>query len=151
MFENLYNIASSSPRALLKLYQWFGKYLSSSPKLFADDTSLFSVVRDLNTSANEINCDLKMIEAWAQQMSFNWDPFKHTQSNIFSPIRNKPHHPDIISNVSPVTKALTKNICKCFLTVNLILMNCIGLIRKLWNFLPRSSLLQIYKSLLDLT
>ena len=37
--------------------------LSSNPKLFADDTSLFSVVRDLNTSAIEINDDLKKIEA----------------------------------------------------------------------------------------
>ena len=141
MFEKLYHIASSSPRALLNLYQWFRKYLSSSPKLSADDTSLFSVVRDLNTSANEIKYDLKMIEAWVQKMSFNWDPFKQTKSNISSPIRNKPHHPDIISNVSPVTQALTKNICKGFLTVNLILMNCISLIRKLWNFLPRPCLL----------
>ena len=29
--------------------------LSSNPNLFADETSLFSVVRDLNTSATEIN------------------------------------------------------------------------------------------------
>ena len=41
--------------------------LSSNQKLFADDTSLFSVVRDLNTSAIEINDDLKKIEAWAHQ------------------------------------------------------------------------------------
>ena len=33
--------------------------LSPNPKLFADDTSLFFVVRDLNTSAIEINDDLK--------------------------------------------------------------------------------------------
>ena len=39
--------------------------LSSNPKLFADDTSLFSAVRDLNTSAIEVNDDLKKIEAWA--------------------------------------------------------------------------------------
>ena len=32
--------------------------LSSNPKLFADDTSLFSVVHDRNTSANELNDDL---------------------------------------------------------------------------------------------
>ena len=37
--------------------------LSSNPKLFADNTSLFSIVRDLNTSANENNDDLKNIEA----------------------------------------------------------------------------------------
>ena len=37
--------------------------LSQNPKLFADDTSLFFVVRDLNTSAIEINDDLKKIES----------------------------------------------------------------------------------------
>ena len=33
--------------------------LSSNPKLFADDTSLFSVVHDKNTSAKELNNDLR--------------------------------------------------------------------------------------------
>ena len=33
--------------------------LSSNAKLFADDTSLFSVVHDINTSAIELNSDLK--------------------------------------------------------------------------------------------
>ena len=37
--------------------------LSSNPKVFADDTSLFSVVRDLNTSSIGINDDLKKTEA----------------------------------------------------------------------------------------
>ena len=74
--------------------------LSSNPKLFADDTSLFSVVRDLNTSAIEINDDLKKIEAWAHKwkMSFNSDPLKQAQEVIFSRKRNKLHHPDIIFN-----------------------------------------------------
>ena len=64
--------------------------LSSNPKHFADDTSLFSVVRDLNTSAIEVNDDLKKIEAWAhqQKMSFNPDHLKQTQGVIFSQKRN---------------------------------------------------------------
>ena len=33
--------------------------LSSNAKLFADDTSLFPVVHDTNTSAIELNSDLK--------------------------------------------------------------------------------------------
>ena len=33
--------------------------LSSNAKLFADDTSLFSVVHDINRSAIELNSDLK--------------------------------------------------------------------------------------------
>ena len=36
--------------------------LSSNPKLFANDTSLFSVARELNTSLNEINDDLKKFD-----------------------------------------------------------------------------------------
>ena len=33
--------------------------LSSNPKLFSEDTSLFSVVHDENTSAKELNNDLR--------------------------------------------------------------------------------------------
>ena len=63
--------------------------LSSNLKHFADDTddtSLFSVVRDLNTSAIEVNDDLKKIEAWAHQrkMSFNPDPMKQAHEVIYS-------------------------------------------------------------------
>ena len=51
--------------------------LSSNLKLFADNNSLFFVECDLNTSANEINDDLKKIEVWAHQwkMCFNPNPF----------------------------------------------------------------------------
>ena len=74
--------------------------LSLNPKLFAYNTSLFFVVDDLNTSANEINDDLKKIETWAHQlkMSFNPDPVKQVQGVIFSQKWNKPHYPDIIFN-----------------------------------------------------
>ena len=52
--------------------------ISPNLKLFADDNFLFSVVCDLNTSANEINNNLKKIEAWAHQWktTFNRDPLK---------------------------------------------------------------------------
>ena len=60
--------------------------LSSNPKLFADDTSLFFVVHDLNTFANKINDDLRKIEAWSSyqwKMSFNPNPLKQAQKVIF--------------------------------------------------------------------
>ena len=52
--------------------------LKSKCKLFADDTSLFSVVHDISTSASDINNDLTLISNWAFQwkMSFNQDPCK---------------------------------------------------------------------------
>ena len=50
--------------------------LVSNPKLFADDTSLFSVIRNKHLSAQNLNEDLNKINHWAFQwkMSFNPDP-----------------------------------------------------------------------------
>ena len=36
--------------------------LASNPKLFADDTSLFSIVQDVTLSAKNLNGDLKKIK-----------------------------------------------------------------------------------------
>ena len=56
----------------------FSDNLMLNPKLFADDTSLFSVVQDITLSAKNLNDDLKKINIWAFQwkMSFNPDPSK---------------------------------------------------------------------------
>ena len=48
--------------------------LKTNPKLFADDTSLFSIVHDLNVSANDLNHDLKKINDWAYQWKMNFNP-----------------------------------------------------------------------------
>ena len=55
-------------------------------KLFGDDTSLCSVVQDVNTSAKELNDDLKKVNDWAFQwkMNFNPDPSKQLPEVIFS-------------------------------------------------------------------
>ena len=52
--------------------------LSSNSRRFADDTSLFLVVRDMTSSANILNNDLLKINNWAYQwkMSSNPDPSK---------------------------------------------------------------------------
>ena len=39
--------------------------LKCNVKLFADDTSLFTVVEDPNTAANDFNHDLDSIGQWA--------------------------------------------------------------------------------------
>ena len=41
--------------------------LTRNAKLFAEDTSLFSVVHDVNTSAKNLNDDLKKVNDWAFQ------------------------------------------------------------------------------------
>ena len=77
---------------------------SSNPKLFADDTSLFSVVHDKNISANELNNDLRKSSNWAYQwkMSFNPDPLKQAQKVIFSSKMTKTNHPRLIFKDNPI-------------------------------------------------
>ena len=60
--------------------------LTSNVKLFTDDTSLFSVIHDINVSAGELNEELKKTSEWAFQwkMIFNPDASKQAQEVIFS-------------------------------------------------------------------
>ena len=63
--------------------------LSTTAKLFADGTSLFSIVQTVNTSASHLNTDLSKISNWAFQwkMSLNPDPSK--PRNLFSLVKSK--------------------------------------------------------------
>ena len=74
--------------------------LSSNPRLFANDTSLLSIVHDRNTSANELNNDLLMIRIWTFQwkMSFDPDLSKQAEEVILSRKIKKPNHPELIFN-----------------------------------------------------
>ena len=81
--------------------------LSSNSKLSPDDTSLFSVVHDINTFAIELNSDLKKNNDWAFQwkMTFNPDRNKQNQEIIFSRKLKKAAHPPLLfknNNVSQV-------------------------------------------------
>ena len=79
-------------------------------KLFANDTSLCSVVQDVNTSAKELNDDLKKVNDWAFQwkMSFNPDPSKHAQEVIFSLKSKRPTHPPIVFKNNNVSQPFLK-------------------------------------------
>ena len=59
--------------------------LASDVRLFADDTSLFTIVYDEAVSAQVLNSDLKTIEEWAHQwkMQFNPDVKKQAVQVIF--------------------------------------------------------------------
>ena len=52
--------------------------LKSNAELFADETSLFTIVKDKNESSNILNDDLQLISSWAYKwkMLFNPDPKK---------------------------------------------------------------------------
>ena len=60
--------------------------LESKPKIFADDTSLFSLVLDQLLSLEVLNRDLARITEWARQwrMFFNPDPSKQAVEVYFS-------------------------------------------------------------------
>ena len=83
----------------------------STGRLFADDTSRFSVVHDRNTSADEFHDDLLKIR-WACQwkMSFNPDPSKEAQEIIFSCKIKKPNHPELIFNNIWVNQTSYQNV-----------------------------------------
>ena len=67
---------------------------------FADDTSLFTIVKDRNASANILNNDLQLISQWAYKwkMLFNPDPRKPAQEVLFSTKNQIQNHPTISVN-----------------------------------------------------
>ena len=55
--------------------------VKSNVKLFADDTSIFSIAKNKNDSIKELTHDFSLISKWAftWKMVFNPDPTKHAQ------------------------------------------------------------------------
>ena len=69
--------------------------LASNPKLFADNTSLFSVVKNVNVSNINLNNDFKKIDEWTFQwkISVNPDPTNQAQELTFSRKVQTTNHP----------------------------------------------------------
>ena len=90
--------------------------LSTNVKLFADDTSLFSVVHDIATSSCDLNYDLNRVREWAFQwkMSFNPEPSKQAQEVIFTHKLQKKDYPHYILMTVPWKKPVRKSILECF-------------------------------------
>ena len=133
--------------------------ISSLCKIFADDTSLFSKVIDINESANNLNSDLEKITEWAHQwkMQFNPDPNKQANEVIFSKKSNSISYPAVKFNNNDITKCSDQKHLGIVLDsklnfeshVNQKIKKCnklIGVIRRLSVHLPRTALLTIYKS-----
>ena len=82
------------------------KNIRSNVKFFADDTMLFSIVKDPVISANTLNNDLDIIYQWAQQwkMEFNPDPTKQATEVLFSCMKVTSNHPQLIFNGTAVVK-----------------------------------------------
>ena len=78
--------------------------MSSNCKLFADDTSPFSVVNDIQSSAATLSHDLTVISNWAFQwkMIFNPNWTKQAQEVIFGRKTKKLLHPRLLFNDIPL-------------------------------------------------
>ena len=134
--------------------------ITSMCKIFADDTSLFSKVLDINKSFNELKTDLKKISQWSYQwkMQFNSDPNKQANKVIFSRklVSNNLSHLPVKFNNTTITRYSHQNHLGVVLDPNLNfnthidqkIKKCnkmIGLIKRLSVNLLRNALFTIYK------
>ena len=80
--------------------------IKSNIKFFAGDTMIFSIVKNPEISANELNRDLEVIRMWAHQwkLEFNTDPTKQAPEILFSCKKSCPNHPQIMVNGTIVAK-----------------------------------------------
>ena len=84
--------------------------VTTNVKLFADDTSLFSVLHDTQISGNDLNKDLKMINNWTFQwkMNFNPGPTKQTHEVIFNRKTKEIYHPPLVFINISVSQSLSQ-------------------------------------------
>ena len=133
--------------------------MTSNAKLFADDTLLFSVIHDVNTSTKELNDDFKKVNDWAFQwkMSFSLDPSKEAQEVIFSRKSKRSTDPSLVFNNNNVYKTFSQKHLGVTLDFKLTfeehlnnvlakVNKAVGLLRKFRNILPRTTLITIYKT-----
>ena len=133
--------------------------ITSICKIFADDTSLFSKVLDVNQYTKKLNLDLEKISEWAFQwkMHINPDPNKQANEIIFSPKSKVHFHPPLTFNNNDVKKCPHQKhlgiILDSKLDFNIHVDNkikkccrMIGIIKRLSVSVPRKALLTIYKS-----
>ena len=137
--------------------------LSSNAKHFADDVSLFSVINDIQTFANNLNKDLERTSTWATQwkMNFNPDTTKQDQEVVFSGILQKVHPPLLFNNASVIRTSSQKHLGIIFNNqlkfddhikmVSGKISKTIGLLCKLQSFLRRPALITICKALYNNT
>ena len=131
--------------------------IASDVRLFADDTSLFTIVYDETVSAQVLNSDLKTIEEWAHQwkMQFIPDVNKQAVQVNFSLKRSKPFHLPLSFSASSVPICDDHKHLGLFLDSELNLRHVkeaitkagkgIGVIRFMAKYVTRDVLDQMYK------
>ena len=124
-------------------------------KMFADDTSLYSVVVDERKTAEDLNRDLETVRLWAWQWKMHFNAEK-TEEVIFSAKKTKPLHPPLTLGNDEVTRKAEHKHLGMILDTKLDFHShvkeaiCkarrgIGMIRHLSKYVSRNVLDQIYK------
>ena len=116
----------------------------------------FSIVKNPEISANDLNHDLDVIHQWSNQwkLEFNPEPTKQATEVLFSCKTSSPNHPQIMFNGTVVAKmneqkhlGLSLDSTLSFKKhLNMAKKN-LGIIKHLSIFLPRKTLDQMYKVL----
>ena len=132
------------------------KNIKSNVKFFADDTMLYSVVKDTVQTADNLNHDLDIIQQWAHQwkMEFNPDPTKQANEVLFSSKIKPPNHPPLYFNKIQVTQVSEQKHLGLILQKKLSFENHldgkmrkakknIGILKHLSQFLPLKTLDQM--------
>ena len=133
--------------------------ISSVWKMFADDTSLFSKVKDSSLSISDLNYDLESINQWTYQwkMLFNPDPNKQATVVLFSRKVSSDDHTKLTFNGNQVQQCLSQKHLGLFLDNKLDFNKnldekinkrnkIIRMMKKPSTLVSRQSLLTIYKS-----
>ena len=165
-FSELSNIESGVPQGsilgplLFLIYiNDLEKNIKSNIKFFADDTMLFSIVKDPFITKNELNHDLDIINKWAYQwkLAFNPDPSKQAVEVLFSCKKHNVFHPKLFFNGIEVSKKKEHEHLGLLLESNLsfekhiddkikIAKQKIGILKYMSRFLPLKTLDQMYKA-----
>ena len=126
------------------LHKWLNKGYLINQQTFADDTSIFFIVNDIDVSEHDLNNDLRKISMWAYQwkMSFNLDVWKQAEEVIFSKRAQKLFHPTVPFNNIPVQRSIAQKHLGVYVDekLNFNTRKGIGIIKKLFKSLPRNAL-----------
>ena len=135
------------------------KKIKSFVNFFADDTLLFSVIKDPQLSASDLNHDLEGISQWEYQwkMAFNPDPTKQATEILFLCKKKEMGHPELTFNGARVARVKEHKHLSLILEPNLSFEKHfyemvkakkeIGIIKHLNRFLPFKTRNQMYKAL----
>ena len=137
------------------------KNIKSNIKIFADDTMLYSIVKNPKITAEMLNKDLETIMKWAFQwkLEFNPDVNKQATEIIFSCKKTKITHPKLIFNGFELSQHNEVKHLGLILESDLSFKkhiygkinkakHCLSLIKHVSKFFPLKTLSHMYKALI---